>query len=262
MKKITLLFGIAALLMSCGGNKKADSLTVTPETTEIKGALKGCYEVVQKDYTIKNNGWSDVINVELKRTDKELPFDLQKATSFGVYVEGKSVHVGFGIELTDKNGEIAEITNANGSGLSGPYSSDDIVSALNLNPGETGIVRWSVDIDNEPVSFRITSAVEKGSESSSELSESSSSISEKKSSRDWDAVLDKYEDYVDEYVATYKRAMDGDLSAMTEYVSLLEKAEELSDELDDASDEMSSAEVNRFVRITNKLSSMAESISF
>ena len=49
------------------------------------------------------------------------------------------------------------------AGLSGPYSSDDIISALNLNPGRTtGIVRWSVEVDNKPVAFRITSAVDEG----------------------------------------------------------------------------------------------------
>lgn len=257
------MLGLAALLVSCGGNKKPESLMVTPETTEIKGALKGCYEVVQKDYTIKNNGWSDVLNVELKRTDKELPFDVQKATSFSVYQDGKPIHVGFGIELTDENGEVVEITNANGSGLSGPYSSDDIISALNLNPGETGIVRWSVDMDNEPAAFRITSAVDEGSSSSSSTSEStekSSYSSGKSSSSDWSSVLDRYENYVDRYIAAYKKAMNGDLSAATEYVSLLEEAEELSDELDSASDEMTSAEINRYMRITQKMTSIAEDL--
>ena len=50
------MFGLVALLTSCVGSKKAESLTAKPETTEVKGALKGCYEVIQKDYTIKETG--------------------------------------------------------------------------------------------------------------------------------------------------------------------------------------------------------------
>ena len=49
MRKSILVFGLVALLTSCVGSKKAESLTAKPETTEVKGALKGCYEVIQKD---------------------------------------------------------------------------------------------------------------------------------------------------------------------------------------------------------------------
>lgn len=258
MEKRTLLFGLAALLMSCGGNKKAE-LTLTPETTELKGPLKGCYEVVQKEYTVMDDSWSHVLNVELKRTDKELPFDPQKATSFNVYDEENPTQVGFGIELLDEDGNVVEITNASGTGLSGPYSSDDIVAAIALAPGETGIVRWSIDEENEPASFRITSAVNKLGSSSFSSSESSESFERKETANNWDEVLDQYEDYVDKYIATTKKAMNGDLSAATEYVELLEEAEDLADELDCASDEMNSAQVSRYLRITQKLSNAAAS---
>ena len=260
MGKRILLFAVASLLMSCGGDKKTE-LTVTPETTEIKGPLKGCYEVVLKDYTIQQNSWSALINVELKRTNKELPFDPQEASSFDVY---NDIQVGFGIELIDEDGEVVEITNANATGLSGPYSSDDIDAAINLAPGEIGIVRWSVDMDNEPASFRITSAVSKGKNNSGH---SSSVITEpstiKESSNDWDKVLDKYEQYVDKYIAISKKAMNGDLSASMEYIDLLEDAKELGDELDSASDEKSPEQISRYTRITKKLSNIAtESVGF
>ena len=42
--------------------------------------------------------------------------------------------------------------------------------------------------------------------------------------------------------------------------ALLEEAEELSDELDSASDEMTSAEINRYMRITQKMTSIAEDL--
>ena len=51
---------------------------------------------------------------------------------------------------------------------------------------------------------------------------------------DWDKVLNEYEKYVDQYIKTYKKAMKGDMSAMSEYVKLAEKAQELSEKIDKA----------------------------
>ena len=73
------------------------------------------------------------------------------------------------------------------------------------------------------------------------------------SSNNWDALLDVYENYVDQYVKLYKKAMDGDMSAITEYVNLLEKAQKLSDQLDKAKGNMTKAQMDRYLRITNKM---------
>ena len=47
--------------------------------------------------------------------------------------------------------------------------------------------------------------------------------------------------------------MSGDMSAMTEYVSLLEKAEKLSSQLETSQSEMSSAQMKRYLKITEKM---------
>ena len=70
----------------------------------------------------------------------------------------------------------------------------------------------------------------------------------------WDTLLDEYENYVDKYVSFYKKAMNGDMSAMTEYVSLLEKAEKLSSQLETSQNDMSSAQMKRYLKITEKMS--------
>lgn len=252
MRKSIFVIGLAALLTSCGGNKKVESLTAKPETTEIKGALKGCYEVIQKDYTLKENGsWGHLISVELKRTDKELPFDPQKATSFSVSEDGKPVQVGFGIELLDENGDVVEMKNANTGGIGGVYSSDDIDAAIQLGSEETGIVRWSVNAENKPVTFRITSAVN-GSASTSNISEEKTNTS-----NDWDSVLDDYEEYIDKYVKLYKKAKNGDTSALTEYPALLEKAQSLADKLSKAQSDFKPAQASRFLKLQQKLANVA-----
>lgn len=71
---------------------------------------------------------------------------------------------------------------------------------------------------------------------------------------DWDKVLDEYEKYVDQYIKTYKKAMKGDMSAMSDYVKLAEKAQELSDKLDKAKGEMTDAQMKRYLKITKKMS--------
>lgn len=72
-------------------------------------------------------------------------------------------------------------------------------------------------------------------------------------STDWDSVLDEYEKYVDKYVATYKKAMNGDMNALSEYVSLAEQAEKLSNKLSKGQGSMTTAQMNRYTKITTKM---------
>ena len=76
-------------------------------------------------------------------------------------------------------------------------------------------------------------------------------------SEDWDAMLDSYEEYVDKYISCAKKASSGDMAALQEYASLMEKAQEISDKMDDAKDEMSASQWARYMKITNKMASAA-----
>jgi len=71
---------------------------------------------------------------------------------------------------------------------------------------------------------------------------------------DWDKLLNEYEKYVDQYIKTYKKAMNGDMSAMTEYVKLAEKAQKLADKLEKAEDELTTAQLKRLAKINEKMS--------
>lgn len=77
------------------------------------------------------------------------------------------------------------------------------------------------------------------------------------SSTDWDAVLDEYEKYVDAYIKLVNKANKGDMSALSEYVTMMEKAEFLEDKLDDADDELTARQIARFEKIINKMSKAA-----
>lgn len=73
------------------------------------------------------------------------------------------------------------------------------------------------------------------------------------SSADWDDVLDSYENYVDKYIKLAKKVAAGDMSAMAEYTSLMEEAQELGDRLDGAKGEMSASQMARYNKITMKM---------
>lgn len=70
---------------------------------------------------------------------------------------------------------------------------------------------------------------------------------------EWDDILDDYEAYVNKYIACMKKANAGDMSALADLASLMEKAEKLSSKLEKAEDDMSSAQAARYAKITAKL---------
>lgn len=85
--------------------------------------------------------------------------------------------------------------------------------------------------------------------------ESTSSSSD---SEDWDALLDSYEKYVDKYIAYAKKAAKGDMSALSEYTSLMEQAQEYSEKLQNAKGDMSAAQWARYNKITMKMANAAQ----
>jgi len=82
--------------------------------------------------------------------------------------------------------------------------------------------------------------------------ESSDNISTK-SSNDWDKVLDDYESLVDSYVKLAKKAKEGDMSAISEYPNILEKAQRISSQLENSKDELSLKQATRYAKISAKM---------
>lgn len=258
MNQIFSIMGASLLLLSaCTGNssqKETASTILNSAQTNVKGDLSDYFEVVEKEYEIEVNSMFNVINVGLKRIGDDLPFDPDRANPFGVdgmdeYQE--DYHVGFGIEVLDEKGNVVFSKYATGSGFDGPYGTDCIENVIRLKKGETGIVKWSVDdkVMKDGKTFRITSALkrEKGAVSNSN-----------KFSSEWDKVLDSYEKYIDQYAKLYKKAQAGDMSAMTEYTSMLEKANDLSSKLNGAKSDMSAAQIARFTKLQSKLISAVQ----
>ena len=106
-----------------------------------------------------------------------------------------------------------------------------------------------------------SSSITSGTEDAASEDASSESVEEASAesvsdSKDWDAVLDSYEEYVNSYVRLMKKAQDGDMEALSEYADMLEKAERISSQLEDAGGELSSSQMARYQRILRKMTSM------
>ena len=77
--------------------------------------------------------------------------------------------------------------------------------------------------------------------------------SKKAPANNWDSVLNEYDKFVNQYISLYKKAMTGDMNALTEYASYLEKIDALSDKLDAAEGSMTTAQMNRYLKITERM---------
>ena len=223
------VFVVICLLFSlCGGG---DEETVQPEPkkdviltvdqTALKGELKGCFEVVEKNYKVKLGERSyndDILIVELKRTDAELPYDRNSVVNFYDAEEHDTKHcAGFGIEILDADKNVIAKKTAKevkyGQG-------ESINEVLRLLSGDSGSIEFSFDSLEEAASFRITSALEpntayaerqeelkkEAAEEAAEAAEEAKAAKSSKSSDDDDdedgglfgAVKDAYKTVVDE----------------------------------------------------------------
>ena len=256
---------MAIVMVSCNGKKKQEEIVVKPETTQISGELGKCFSIVDREYKATGDVWR-LVTIEVERLDEELPFDLDGRELWSYSQSGRSanVQVGFGIEFLDADGNVLDKVSANRGGMGGPYSSDECVELVKLKPGEKGTIRYQITSDAKTaVRFRMTSSFDEHEEkqggSSSNASSNAvrpslkSSSSSSSNGHNWDAVLDSYEKYVDEYIALVKKMAKGDMSAMTQYPSMMEKAQNVGEELSKANGHLTAAQQARYLKILNKM---------
>ena len=76
-------------------------------------------------------------------------------------------------------------------------------------------------------------------------------------SANWDKVLDEYEKFVNSYISWANKANKGDASALAESVEMMEKAEKFSLQKESAEGDMSTAQMNRLLKLENKMADAA-----
>ena len=72
---------------------------------------------------------------------------------------------------------------------------------------------------------------------------------------DFDEMLDDYEAYIDQYIEFYKKSLAGDMSALSEYPALLEKANNLQQSMEKAqnADQLTIKQIKRMSDIQLKM---------
>lgn len=236
------LFVFALSLLSCGGRE----VVVTPSKSSISGPLGEYFQVVDRNYKVKDG----YINIEIERIENGLPDPWVDGMEVG-YSDNR-VEPGFVVEFLDEDGDIlckdqTDIV----------WEKDELVAVVALGVGETSSIPFGANVTKGLASFKLSSTFKYHEPDKSEAATVSSSSSKKSSSAKWDKILDNYEKVVNNYVNVYSKAMSGDISALSSYMDLLEDAEDLAEELEDAEDEMSVSQMERYTKITSKLTEAA-----
>ena len=255
--KFLAFAAFAVCLAACGGDATYD---VTVDNTTIGGKLSQYFTLVDKTYKYNQDEYYGNVTVELKCI-QPLPEDLL------AYI---------GIDVLDEDGTVIS------SQIGDMWTFEDCETLRQASPGD--IITVTVENQNKiensnPAKIRLTSIVNEVKESSYSSSSSSKNIgrivsvaedsdntteakevaeSSSSSSEDFDAVLDSYEKYVDKYISFMKKASNGDLTAMAEYPSLLQQAEEFGDKLERAKGDLTASQMARFNKIQAKMLKAAQ----
>lgn len=136
-----------------------------------------------------------------------------------------------------------------------PYLTGDVSVG---SSSEIGLIDAPTEVsDVEDVMEQVSTVMEDVVEIMEDVEEgTNNSISS--GSEDWDSLLDTYESYVDKYISYMKKAANGDMSALSEYPALMEKAQELSEKIENAKDDMSSSQLKRYMEITMKMTNAVQ----
>lgn len=254
--------GVALVLLMlvgmafCSDSDKKAEVTVSPVATSITGPAGDIFQLVDKSRTLKVDGGRFTVNVGLKRS-----------------AEGSVEDLEWGLELLDENDEVI----VSDEDISSPKGQGTLEG---LKVGEEGSLELKMyeHVDDSNIKkiakFKVTSKAKKDWSSSStvateevaeeagageEVAEEAGAGEEvaaeasSSSGEDWDKILDEYEKYCDKTVAVAKKAQAGDISAMTEYASLLESAESLQQKLENAGPALTAAQAARLNKIAAKM---------
>ena len=266
-KQLFVLVCASILFFACKGEKN-----VTPSTTKITGPLGEYYEIVDQTYTIADG----VLYIEIKKvSDWGGP---EKWTP--------KANPTFKIEILDQNGAVLDERNADSG-----YSGESYNKVFALNEGESANMKfeylkkykdavtfkvysmWDDDKYCDEIYGREEDSTSSNSSKGSSVSEGledivnetvnavSEAIDEVASMSGDDSIddyLDSYEDFVDDYISLLRKAKEGDLSALSEYPAMMNKAQNVANKLTSVQGNMSVSQANRFAKIQKKIQNAAQ----
>ena len=257
--KLIMVAFWALAIVSCGGKKGGDSFEVSVDNTTIGGKLSSYFTLVDKTYKYKK-GIVDEVNVELQCIEP-LPENLK------AYIA---------VEVLDEDGNVISARKAD----AWSFSDYDVLRQASSGQTVTIKIENHENVGEEiPAKIRLSSIVEEDDEingGNSLTSDENSSdddvasildesdddiISTSSGSEDWDDLLQSYEQYVDKYISYLKKASKGDMTALSEYPALMQKAQEFSDKMKNAQSNMSASQWAKYNKITMKMLEAAQEMN-
>ena len=280
LQHLTIAAFLTLLITSCGNSSKTDGKTeadVTPLTTEIKGDIGNYLEIVDGTY--------QVVALDETFNDWELTFKLRNKQTGDINEDNYDID--FKLVLTDEQGKPitglgefwmtdgrwategemqklrALITEEPGSEewFTLPMEADNDTEWENYLPDD--VKHFTIRTEVEEVERVNTSSTTKQSQTSDTYSSQTTTANSNTgtvSDEDWDAVLNEYEDYVNEYIKFIKKANTGDLTALSEYPTMLEKAETFTRKLENVQGQLTVSQIARFNALQLKLTKAAQEL--
>lgn len=128
-----------------------------------------------------------------------------------------------------------------------PLGSEELVSKA------AGIKIFAKSYNTSSATYTPASGDEEIEEANEEETEETAS-----SDVDFDDYLDSYEEYMDQYISLLQRASDGDMTAMSEYPAIMQKAKEMGDKMEKLSGDLTPAQLARFQKLQMKFLKAAQ----
>ncbi|EFI16551.1 hypothetical protein HMPREF0156_00133 [Bacteroidetes oral taxon 274 str. F0058] len=238
IKFSVLVVLITTICISCGS--KITEVTVKNKSTDINGYLNGYLEVVDGSYKISMVENNLILNVKLKVVKQ-----LEESELYEISAE----------LLDESDMPLSGLGTFLASYMNFSDDIDKINDALKEGTGEITVkLIYSVGEDNSKESEALKIASEKAkSFSINSKIKDDVTISENNGNKNWEKILTDYESYTNQCIKLLKKANSGDVSAMTEYLEVLQKAQDIQESFLEAEDDITTAQMERFVKIQKKL---------
>lgn len=229
---------ITTICISCGS--KITEVTVKNKSTDINGYLNGYLEVVDGSYKISMVENNLILNVKLKVVKQ-----LEESELYEISAE----------LLDESDMPLSGLGTFLASYMNFSDDIDKINDALKEGTGEITVkLIYSVGEDNSKESEALKIASEKAkSFSINSKIKDDVTISENNGDKNWEKILTDYESYTNQCIKLLKKANSGDVSAMTEYLEVLQKAQDIQESFLEAEDDITTAQMERFIKIQKKL---------
>lgn len=241
---------VAICIVSCG-NKKSDSVTLQVESD--LGALASYVSINEPEVTLKvvDDEINGSIGVSVKKAFKgEYSWDLE----FDIEILDESHICIAKLNEVELDATLDHNINVGNKRVTIKESKGDSWADIS-SKGKYIYIKWTHKID-EIMEYEGQEAEDDSTLAGNYDSDNNdgSDLFSTSGSDNWDALLDSYEEYVDQYISYVEDAANGNMTALAEYPSLLKKAQEFSSKMSNAEGDMSPSQWSRYIEITSKMS--------